>query len=199
MNICRELVSFRQLGAVMPQLQLGRACAFIDPLNAALEEFEIATNARLAAFIAQLAHESNQLRSWIEMGHPQPIPARCRLCRKTGAGHAPGVQYEGRADLGNTQKGDGVRFLGRGPIQITGRANYREIGKAIGVDLERTPELAATPAVGFRIAAQFWVSNGLNALADSGEFEDLTRRINGGLNGLADRVRYWKAALEVFT
>lgn len=193
-----ELVSFRQLGAVMPQLQLGRACTFLGPLNAACREFDVTTTARLTAFLAQLAHESHQLRYWIEMGHPSPLPERCGLCRRTGSGHPPGAQYEGRADLGNTEKGDGVRYLGRGPIQLTGRANYRSIGRALGIDLERTPELAATPGVGFRVAGEFWRSRGLNAIADDGDFELLTRRINGGLNGLQDRLRYFKAAKEAF-
>ncbi len=89
-----------------------------------------------------------------------------------------------------TQPGDGTRDKGRGPIQLTGRANCRSVGKALGLDLENNPSIAARPEVGFRIAAYFWKSHGLNALADSGNFREITHRINGGYNGLAEREMY---------
>jgi hypothetical protein len=105
--------------------------------------------------------------------------------------------YEGRRDLGNTQPGDGKRFKGRGPIQVTGRANYRKYGAKLSLNLEANPELAATPEVGFRIAGLYWADRGLNALADLRDFKTITRRINGGLNGFADRQRYYERALLV--
>ncbi|HTE19599.1 MAG TPA: hypothetical protein VK689_14620, partial [Armatimonadota bacterium] len=82
----------------------------------------------------------------------------------------------------------------RGPIQLTGRANYRTYGRLLGVDLLAHPPLAGTPEVGFRIAGLYWKRNGLNALADQGEFRRITRRINGGYNGLQDRLRYYERA-----
>ena len=125
---------------------------------------------RLAHFMAQLAHESGSFRYMEEI--------------------ASGAAYEGRKDLGNTAKGDGVRFKGRGPIQLTGRANYRTFGRRIGIDLERHPEVAAIPSIGLHTALEYWDVVGLNSLADRDDLEGITRRINGGLNGLADRKRH---------
>ena len=110
---------------------------------------------------------------------------------------ASGAAYEGRKDLGNTQPGDGKRYKGRGPIQLTGRANYQKFGDLLGLDLINNPTIAATKEVGFRIAGLFWQSHGLNELADQQQFETITRRINGGLNGQADRVMYYERAKKV--
>jgi predicted chitinase len=142
-----------------------------------MKEHDINTPKRQAAFLAQLAHESRELRYMEEI--------------------ASGAAYEGRKDLGNTQPGDGKRYKGRGPIQLTGRANYRAAGKALGLDLEEHPEKAATPDLGCRVAGWFWTTRGLNALADRGDFKQITRRINGGYHGLANRQRYYQRALEV--
>src|SRR5262249_46462948 len=101
------------------------------------------------------------------------------------------------AALGNVQPGDGRRFLGRGLIQITGRANYRECGNALGADLEREPERLEHELLAARSAAWWWERHGCNALADSGDFALLTRRINGGVNGLEDRMRRWAIAKNV--
>jgi predicted chitinase len=101
------------------------------------------------------------------------------------------------AKLGNTQAGDGKRFKGRGPIQITGRFNYAKFGGLLGVDLIGSPALAATPGVAFATASLFWQSNGLNELADARQFVAITRRINGGTNGLADRQMYYERAKAV--
>jgi len=122
---------------------------------------------RLAHFLAQVGHESGSFKYMEEI--------------------ASGAAYEGRANLGNTQPGDGVRFKGRGPIQITGRANYRYFGRQIGIDLERRPEIAAYPSIGLHLACAYWGNRNLNGLADKDLTEDITRKINGGLNGLADR------------
>ena len=122
---------------------------------------------RLAHAMAQLAHESDSFRAMEE--------------------YASGAAYEGRSDLGNVQVGDGKRYKGRGPIQLTGRANYRSYGRALGIDFERHPEIVATPSIGLMVACRYWTVNGLNALADRDDLEGITRRINGGLNGLDDR------------
>lgn len=112
---------------------------------------------------------------------------------------ADGSAYEGRKSLGNTQPGDGKRFKGRGPIQLTGRANYQKYGELLKLDLIGNPKQAATPAVGFRIAALFWKLHGLNQLADAGDFVTITKRINGGLNGLAERQKYHTRAKLVLS
>lgn len=106
-------------------------------------------------------------------------------------------KYEGRADLGNRQRGDGARFHGRGAIQITGRANYRAIGREIGLDLLTNPELAAIPSTSILIALQFWKDHALNVPADQRDVLAITKKVNGGVNGLAERVAYTNAARMV--
>lgn len=133
---------------------------------------------RLAHFMAQLVHESGSFRYMEEI--------------------ASGQAYEGRADLGNTQPGDGKRFKGRGPIQITGRANYRQFGRAIGIDIENHPEIAAVPSIGLHLALEYWAVKKLNALADADDVLTITRRINGGTNGLADRKAHLAKAKGLF-
>lgn len=171
------MLTLEQLRTLMPRLPLARARRLLPHLNAACAEFGIDTPARLAAFLAQIAHESGDLRHWEEL--------------------ASGLAYEGRRDLGNTRPGDGPRYRGRGPIQLTGRANYRRYGRLLGLDLEGRPELAALPEVGFRVAGLYWKSHGLNALADRGDLRGITRRINGGYNGWLSRLARYRRALRV--
>ena len=166
----RAAVSPEQLRRIMPGLSAERAEALAPHLNRAMKDAGIDTPQRAAMFLAQLGHESGGLRHFEEL--------------------ASGRAYEGRRDLGNLQPGDGVRFKGRGPIQLTGRANYAAASKALGIDLVNNPELAARPDVGFKVAAWYWSSRGLNQLADQGRFDAITQRINGGQNGAADRHAY---------
>ncbi len=173
-----NLVTANDLKRILP-LAGARADTFCAPLNIAMGEFEINTPARQAAFIAQIAHESGQFRYVREL--------------------ASGAAYEGRVDLGNTMKGDGVRFRGRGLIQITGRANYKACGAALGLDLILYPELLEQPMYACRSAAWFWKSRGLNELADAGDQVKITRRINGGTNGLAERLAYFEIAKKVIS
>ena len=125
------------------------------------------TSTRLIHFMAQVLHESGNFRYMEEI--------------------ASGSAYEGRKDLGNLHVGDGCRYKGRGPIQLTGRSNYQTYGRALGFDFERHPELVATPSVGLLVACKFWSDRGLNALADQNNFEAITKRINGGINGIESR------------
>ena len=176
-------LTIEQLRQVMPLLPESRAVEYLPHLQAAIYECEINTPARIAAFLAQIAHESGQLKYWAEIWGPT-------LAQK---------RYEGRADLGNTQTGDGKRFKGRGPIQITGRSNYRKYAGLLDLPLIDKPELLELPMHGFRSAAAFWATNGLNAIADEDTvvaFSRITRRINGGYNGLADRRKYWARAKD---
>jgi predicted chitinase/cell envelope opacity-associated protein A len=172
-------VSLQQLRRIMPNLSEAKAQQYLPHLNAAMAEAGINTPKRQAAFLAQLAHESGEFRYMEEI--------------------ASGAAYEGRKDLGNTHPGDGVRFKGRGPIQLTGRANYAAAGKALGLDLVNNPKRAADPDVGFRTAAWFWTTHGLNKLADSGNFREITHRINGGYNGEASRESYYRRALSALS
>lgn len=163
------MITGAQLQSIMPFAK-ARIPSFVAPLNAAMHEFHINSPIRQAAFIAQIAHESGELRYVEEI--------------------ASGIAYEYRKDLGNTQPGDGMKFKGRGLIQITGRNNYHECGKALGVDLITNPELLETNDLACRSAAWFWASRGLNDLADKGDYIRICRRINGGLNGYQERLVY---------
>ena len=157
------------------------AGVFVSVLNTAMGKYGIVTRLRIAAFIAQIGHESGQLVYVREIWGPTPAQAK----------------YEGRKDLGNTVPGDGFKYRGRGLIQITGRANYAECGEALGLDLINHPELLEKPQHACMSAAWFWASRGLSTLADAGKFDTITRRINGGQNGAADRQALYAKALKV--
>jgi len=162
------------LQAGCPSASASKLKTYLPYINQALTEGKINTCKRQAAFLAQLAHESGCFIYMEEI--------------------ASGAAYEGRRDLGNTQPGDGRRFKGRGPIQLTGRANYVAAGKALKMDLVNHPETVAQPSVGFRTSVWFWTKHNLNSLADQGtlaSFKTITSRINGGQNGAADREAKW--------
>ena len=173
-------ITVQQLLLILPNA--GQvAGVFVPVLNTAMNRFQIVGAKRVAAFIAQIGHESAQLRYVKEIWGPT----------------AAQIRYEGRADLGNTQLGDGSKYRGRGLIQITGRANYKACGEALGLDLINQPELLEKPQHACMSAAWFWATKGLSTLADEGKLETITRRINGGLNGLADRQMLYARALKV--
>lgn len=177
-------ITLTQLQQIMPQSG-GRASRFLNPLNTAMNEFGIDTKLRIAAFLASVAHESGQLVYMQEL--------------------ASGSVYEGRKDLGNVNKGDGMRYKGRGPIQITGRWNYAQCGKALNLPLVDSPELLIIPENGCRSAGWFWKVNNLNKWADAGDFDGVSDVINrgrktsanGDSNGWADRLKFYNRALEV--
>lgn len=144
---------------------------FVNWLNQYCETYEINTSLRLAAFLAQVGHESGRMRYVEEI--------------------ASGRAYEGRLDLGNTEKGDGMRFKGRGLIQITGRANYTELSNDVHLDFVSNPLELCYPEYAVLSACWFWSKRDLNKYADAGEFKEITRRINGGYNGLEDREKLY--------
>jgi putative chitinase len=182
------MLTSEQLHAIMPALPPSKSAALFPFLTAAIDEFAVATPARIAAFLAQLAHESAQFRFMEEIWGPTAAQRR----------YEPPSTLA--ATLGNTESGDGFRFKGRGPIQITGRANYGRFGSLLGLDLVADPARASRPDVAFRIAGLFWSKKGLNELADERTdeaFREITRRINGGFNGLPDRQRFYAVARTV--
>ncbi len=145
-----------------------------EVLAATLQSYDITTRLRIAHFLGQTCEESAGYRTTEEF--------------------ASGEEYEGRADLGNVKDGDGPRFKGRGLLQLTGRANYAEYGKALGVDLENQPQLAAEPTLSLRIACEYWKRHKINDACDRDDIIAVTRLVNGGTNGLADRRTYTSAA-----
>jgi putative chitinase len=178
-------VTLTQLHAIMTHLSRTKGHLYIEPLNRAMGEFHVTNHLRKAAFLAQIAEESVELLYFQEIasGWEYDITRNRRLA----------------LGLGNTHVGDGPRYKGRGPIQLTGRSNYRRAGAALGLDLEGHPDQAAHANVGFRVAGWYWVTHGLNGLADARDFRDITLRINGGLNGYSVRLAYYHRALGVLS
>lgn len=150
-----------------------------DVLVAACNEFTIVNPTAQRMFLAQIAHESGRFKFMREIWGPTPA--------QNG--------YEGRKDLGNNHVGDGFKYRGRGLIQITGRKNYETCGIALKLDLINHPELLEEPTNAARSAAWFWTMHGCNQLAERGDFNGVTKRINGGLNGIEDRLRLYAKIL----
>ncbi len=170
------MITKEQLSKIYPSGK-ARIDIFLPFINKYAEQYQVSTKLRVAAFLAQVGHESGQLRYVEEL--------------------ASGSAYEGRKTLGNTLPGDGVKFKGRGLIQITGRSNYTLLSKDFGIDFINNPALLSSPEWAVRSAFWFWSKNNLNSLADISDFRTITRRVNGGYNGLADREALYKIALEV--
>jgi putative chitinase len=163
-------------------IPLARAAKWSDALTAAMAGGQINTRLRIAAFLAQIGHESGSLVYSKELGGPSYF-----------------AKYDGRKDLGNTEPGDGAKFCGRGLIQVTGRANYLKASQALFGDdrLLRKPDLLEVPDWAAKSAVWFWSTRNLNNLADGAQFTDLTKKINGGTNGLDDRKARYQYALKV--
>lgn len=180
-------ITVSQLMRAVPSTNRQRAEEFVKVFNEWADDFGISTPVRVAHFLAQCWHESGCLRYLEEL--------------------ASGKAYEWRADLGNTQKGDGVRFKGRGIIQITGRANYQAYAKSgfcVG-DLMSHPEWLAKSPGAYKSAMWFWWKNSLSAIADQDNGQNasdvcrrITRKVNGGTNGLAQRQYYMRKFRKEF-
>ncbi len=162
-----------------------RVGVFVPAINAAMGKYGIVTKLRITAFLAQIGHESGQLRYVRELGSDAYL-------EKYDTGRLA-------ARLGNTPEddGDGQLYRGRGLIQVTGRANYVDCGEALGLDLIGKPELLEQPEHAAMSAGWFWHRARLNGLADQGDLLTITKRINGGTNGLADRQALYERALNV--
>ena len=173
----RMEITAEQVKKIMPTAG-ARAQKYVTVINKWSSHFDIDTPLRMAHWLAQVAHESAELRYTKEL--------------------ASGKAYEGRKDLGNAQKGDGVRFKGRGLIQITGRANYAAYAKYCSFDVVAEPELLEQPLGAVKSAMWYWQTRGLNAWADKDDVLTITKRINGGTNGLASRKAYLERAKQVF-
>lgn len=185
------LITKEQLKKIMPLAKLTNIEKYLIPLNDAMEKFEINTPKRIAAFLSQIALESGELKFDTE------LPSKYN-----GFDFS---KYDGRKSLGNNQPGDGVKYKGRGVLQLTGRFNYTSMTKklnAIGivVNLVDNPELATRPDISAIIAAQYFKDHKLNSLADSGDVVGITRAVNGpGMLGLDRRIAYYNRAVEVLS
>lgn len=180
------VISLQQLLQILPNAGQ-KAGVFVPALNAAMGKYGIVTRLRIAAFIAQIGHESGQLMYVRELGSNQYLSRYDTGTLAKRLGNTPEVD------------GDGQKYRGRGLIQITGRANYEACSEALFGDarLLNTPELLEHPVYASMSAAWFWHRFGLNTLADKVDFLTITKRINGGTNGLADREALYERALKV--
>ena len=186
--------------------ELGIEVKWCKPLIDTFIKYNISTTQRQAAFIGQCQHESNNFRTLEENLHysadglmrtwPSRFPsADVAQQYANNPEKIANKVYAGK--LGNNQENDGWTFHGRGLIQLTGRENYERCGEAIGVDLINQPQLLVEPHYAAMSAGWFWNKAGLNALADSKDYDTMTKRINGGLNGLDDRKLKIAKALSV--
>ena len=188
------------------------AVQWLPHLSMAAHRYQIDANPRrLAAWLATIAHESARLTSVVENlnysadGLAQTWPAR--YADMTGQPNATAIRiarrqedianltYACRLGNGSAGSGDGWRYRGRGLIQITGRDNYARSGAELGLDLINKPEQLEQPYLAAMSAAEWWHRHGCNVLADTGDMAAVTRRVNGGLNGLDDRLKLYSAAL----
>ena len=172
-----------QFSEMFKHLRLSFHEPYYEAIRDACAEFGIDTPLRVAAFLAQVGHETMGLQFLEELG---------------------GIQhwkdYEGRRDLGNTTQGDGIKYHGRGLVQLTGKANYVEFGRRLGLDLAGDPGQAGKMPAAARIGAAFWSMRGLSAFADLNSedgFQRMTKRLNGGLLGYTDRHARWKAIRKI--
>ncbi|WP_206085788.1 glycoside hydrolase family 19 protein [Massilia polaris] len=210
-----------QLLSLSPGLG-ARVDVFIEPLNVAMKRFEIDTPARQAAFLAQVLHESLGLTRMTENLNYSPAAliatfnTRQAIRFTTDAAalygrtaHHPANQqmiantaYANRMGNGSIESGDGWRYRGRGPGQLTGKDNYTACGEALGLDLVNCPDQVAEPTVGCLAFAWFWdkgnrTGKSLNLVADIGKIDRLSLAVNGGSHGLAERIALTQRALEV--
>ena len=167
----------QELKRIAPYARGSNIDVYTPLLNKYMGQYGINTQARKAAFLATILHESGSLNYTEEI--------------------ASGVAYEGRKNLGNSEAGDGKKFKGRGLIQLTGRYNYTVASLATGIDFIKNPELLSEPENATKISCWWWHSKGLNELADRGDFRRITRIVNGGFRGWTDRLNFYNRAKEV--
>ena len=192
----------------LKQLHIGEQ--WVDALNATFERFDISTSFRQAAFIGQCGHECGNFKILEEN-----LNYRAEALMKLWKSRFPTIEianeyaknpkkiankvYASRMGNRDEASGDGYRFRGRGCIQLTGHANYFHAGKACGEDFVMNPDLVATPMYAAMTAGWFWDTHKLNQYADSRDYKTMTKKINGGFIGLADREKHINHAMAVLT
>ena len=204
-------VTPQSLKTLAPQILAQRAADYAPALDAVLAGAQINTPLRVAHFMAQLAYESAGFKALVESLAYKPetlvkvFPNRVKtlaqaqsLVNQGPAAIAEAI-YGNRTDLGNTQAGDGYKYIGRGFIMITGRANYTHFGALMAQPLVDQPQLLEQPTYAAQAAAAFWKANNINAKADADDISGVTKLVNGGLNGLDGRTALLKTAKSIWT
>lgn len=183
-----------KLKQIFPNVSPQKCSVYVDAFNTVFPEYSIDTVRRVAAFLGQIAVESGELKYDME------LPSKYNKKDPKDVNEPIGTLYEGRKNLGNNQKGDGPKFIGRGILQLTGRANYENMSKKLGIDLLNNPNLACHPVVSTKIACQYFKERGLLDLADKWNLDLITERVNGKAKLHHDiRVSYSERALKILS
>lgn len=201
------MITFEMLKAVAPKTSSLTLQKYVDPLNEVAEYYEINTKERVAAFIAQCAHESGGF-NFVKENLNYGAKGLMGTFKKYFPNEEIAKQYErkpekianrvyaNRMGNGDEASGDGYKFCGRGLIQLTGKSNYQRFANDLEVSLDECVQYMETPEGAVASAGWFWDNNGLNRYCDSGDFKTLTKRINGGTIGLEDRIHHYELALK---
>lgn len=202
------MLTIDQLKQSLPRLKSDKAVLYLDPLNQAMDSAEINTPLRISAFLANIAVESAELNIWVE----NPDYSAVQLTKfwpklfppdiATQYAHQPekiaNRAYANRMGNGDEKSGQGWLYRGRSPIQLTGKNNYRIYGDILGINLMSFPDLALVPENGLTIATAYWSKNHLNDPADAGDMKKICLIINGGYNGLNERLAYYNKIKKIF-
>lgn len=188
------LITEQQLKKIYPNIKIQKLQLYVKAFNDVFPSYDIDTPRRIAAFLGQVGVESGELKYDKELG------SKWNKKDPSNRFESVGTLYEGRKNLGNTEPGDGPKFIGRGILQLTGRANYTNMSKKLGVDLVANPELACDPEISTKIACQYFKERGLLELADKWDLDTITLKVNGKAKLHHDkRVQYSERALTVLS
>jgi putative chitinase len=183
-----------QLKEIYPNIKADKCEAYVNAFNAVFPKYNIDTPKRIAAFLGQVGVESGELK------YDKELPSKYNKKDVNDPLEPTGTLYEGRKQLGNNQIGDGPKFIGRGILQLTGRANYESMSKKLGVDLINNPELACNAVISTMIACEYFKERGLLELADVWNLDKITEKVNGKLKLHHDmRVKYSERALKTLS
>lgn len=181
-----------KLGRIFPTAGKVKIKTYTAAFNEAFPQYGMTSPKRIAAFLGQIGIESGELK------YDEELPSKWNKKDPTNKEEPTGTLYEGRKTLGNYVAGDGVKFIGRGIIQITGRYNYTQYGSILGIDLIKNPELAKDPVIATKIALEYWKKKDLNSYADIWNLDEITKRINGSQKLHHDkRVALTEKALKI--
>lgn len=188
------LITLEQLKKIYRNGKEEKLKLYVEAFNQVFPKFEINTPKRIAAFLGQVAVESGELK------YDRELPSRWNKKNPKDANEQTGSLYENRKLLGNNKPGDGPKYIGRGILQLTGRANYTDMSKKLNRDLVNNPELACDPMVSVEIACQYFKDRKLLAFSDAWNLDEVTKRVNGSAKLHHDqRVAYSEMALRVLS
>ena len=189
-----SLITEEQLKKIFPNAKTEKIKFYTEAFNRVFPKYEIDTHRRIATFLGQVGIESGELR------YDKELPSKWNKKNPNDVNEPTGTLYEGRVNLGNKMAGDGPKYIGRGILQLTGRANYASMSAKIGYDLVNKPELACNAEISTRIACQYFKDRGLLPLADVWNLDEVTRRVNGVAKlHLKERIAYSEKALQVLS